>query len=164
MQVDIDFEVYKALTALRQNETDSYNAVLRRMLKLQTPNALSPIAQSQPRSVLDGITAGEPTNALAAVGKGRVTAAPRFNALLGNGALFDGIFFPNGTLFRATYKGELFSAEIGDGQWIGSDGIVRTSPSAAAGAISNTNVNGWRFWFYKGPGEASWKRLDNLKK
>jgi hypothetical protein len=32
--IEIDFEVYKALTALRQSETDNYNSVLRRVLKL----------------------------------------------------------------------------------------------------------------------------------
>jgi hypothetical protein len=34
MTLDIDFEVYKALTGLRRSENDSYNSVLRRMLKL----------------------------------------------------------------------------------------------------------------------------------
>lgn len=34
MQIDIDFEVFKALTALRHNETHSYNSVLRELLKL----------------------------------------------------------------------------------------------------------------------------------
>jgi predicted CopG family antitoxin len=32
MQIDIDFDVFKALTALRQSEIDSYNDVLRRVL------------------------------------------------------------------------------------------------------------------------------------
>lgn len=32
--LDIDFEVYKALTSLRESESDSYNDVLRRLLKL----------------------------------------------------------------------------------------------------------------------------------
>ncbi len=35
MQIDIDFEVFKALTALRENEVDSFNAVIRRALKLE---------------------------------------------------------------------------------------------------------------------------------
>lgn len=34
MQIDIDFEVFKALTALRHNEAHSYNAVLRELLNL----------------------------------------------------------------------------------------------------------------------------------
>ena len=34
MQIEIDFEVFKALTALRKSELDSYNGVVRRLLKL----------------------------------------------------------------------------------------------------------------------------------
>jgi len=33
MQIDIDFDVFKALTILREGEGDSYNSVLRRLLK-----------------------------------------------------------------------------------------------------------------------------------
>lgn len=33
--IEIDFDVFKALTALRQSEGDSYNDVLRRLLRLE---------------------------------------------------------------------------------------------------------------------------------
>src|SRR3954467_246652 len=35
MQIEIDFDVFKGLTLLRQGEADSYNDVLRRLLKLK---------------------------------------------------------------------------------------------------------------------------------
>lgn len=35
-EIDIDFDVFKELTARLENETDNYNAVLRRTLKLTT--------------------------------------------------------------------------------------------------------------------------------
>lgn len=35
MQVEIDFEVFKALTNMRDSESDSYNEVLRRLLNLR---------------------------------------------------------------------------------------------------------------------------------
>lgn len=38
MQIDIDFEVFKALTALRESEADSYNGVIRRLLDLEVPS------------------------------------------------------------------------------------------------------------------------------
>lgn len=146
MQVEIDFEVFKALTNLRQSESDSYNSVIRRLLKLsdnQTKGALAAFA---------------PVDAK----KSTAVASAFIDAL--RGAWFNNIHFPEGTQFRATYKGQLFVAEIKNGQWIGHDGISRTSPSEAAGAISGTNVNGWRFWFAKRPGDPDWKRMDEFKK
>src|SRR5208282_1052886 len=47
MQIDIDFEVFKALTAMRESENTTYNDVLRRILELQqieaapSPNGLT---------------------------------------------------------------------------------------------------------------------------
>ncbi len=175
MQIDIDFEVFKMLTNLRVSESDSYNAVIRRLLDL--PNASAPHAaldDSIPKVVTGGL------NALANSGPERVrrglfgSAAPR-NALLPdeslgglltkymNGVWFGNVHFPNGTKFRATYKGQTFSAEIIQGQWVGADGKARRSPSDAASAISNTNVNGWRFWYVQMPGDPTWRKLDELK-
>jgi len=36
-QIEIDFDVFKELTAHLENESDSYNSVLRRLLKLPPP-------------------------------------------------------------------------------------------------------------------------------
>jgi hypothetical protein len=43
-QIDIDFDVFKELTAKLENESDSYNGVLRRLFKLPAP----PLANSTP--------------------------------------------------------------------------------------------------------------------
>ena len=152
MQIEIDFDVFKALTSLRKSETDSYNSVIRRLLKLPTQNALAD-ALSRPQPSHD--------NALT----GRASAMPQYHNVLMSlgGVWFDNIHFPEGTRFRATYKGQTYVAEVRNGCWVGNDGIVRTSPSAAASAISNTNVNGWRFWYFKRPGDPDWARMDDLK-
>jgi hypothetical protein len=160
VQIQIDFDVFKELTARRESEADSYNAVIRRLLKL--PNRNTPMlstANSVPRNAL----APDPGSERAEYVREH---APQMNALLNavGGAWFDNIHFPEGTQFRATYKGQTFLASIQSGRWVGVDGVVRTSPSAAAGAISNTNVNGWRFWFVKRPGDLDWIRLDELKR
>ena len=163
MQIEIDFEVYKALTSQRLSERDSYNAVLRRVLKLPEHNALMAAASGERAgAVWEAAEGSPPRNALVAWAEGREWD-PIQNALRPEGAWFDNVFFPNGTRFRATYKGQTFEAGISCGGWIGSDGIVRTSPSAAAGAISNTNVNGWRFWHALLPGTSLWRRLDEFK-
>lgn len=126
MQIDVDFEVFKKLTMLRETESDSYNAVIRRLLDLD----------------MDYNT----------------------EQLLGNsGAWFNGVHFPEGTEFRATYKGQTYTASISNGRWTDASGNIRTSPSDAATRITVTNVNGWRFWHALLPGEAKWKRLDEFR-
>ena len=160
MQIEIDFEVFKALTGLRRSEADSYNAVIRRLLKLpdcDAENALSNFARSQPPK--------SQVNALASFSTSNEIHASSQNALLNGlgGTWFNNTHFPDGTQFRATYKGQTFSAEIRNGLWLGQDGVTRTSPSEAASAISGTNVNGWRFWHAKRPGDPSWKRMDEFR-
>lgn len=154
MQIEIDFQVFKALTALRESEADSYNAVLHRLLNLPHQNALLSAAEGKMIDSVSLAAMGQsPRNALAAFAEGRSS----------DGAWFDNIFFPNGTRFRANYKGQTFIAEINSGRWVGADGVFRTSPSGAASAISHTNVNGWRFWYAQLPNDPSWRRLDEFK-
>lgn len=143
MQVEIDFEVFKALTAQLESESDTYNDAIRRLLGLPDREI-----EFRPGEMdLPGIPA--PTNAL----------APQ-----GGGAWFSNVFLPNGTIFRSTYKGKTYRAWINQSQWVDQFGNVRTSPSDAASAITGNNVNGWRFWFVKRPGEDDWQRMDALKK
>lgn len=154
MQIEIDFDVFKELTARRESEEDSYNSVIRRLLKLPVTNALASIASGSDQN----LTAGVRQNALAAYASANPLTP---NAL--SGAWFDNVHFPEATQFRATYKGQAHFAKISGGRWVGGDGVTRTSPSAAAGAISNTTVNGWRFWYCKRPTDAEWVRMDELK-
>jgi len=149
MQISIDFEVFKALTAQRQSETDSYNEVIRRLLDLP------PVAESSP----------DPNAMLSALGRqlSRQSPALRDMYLGTQGAWFGNVHFPEGTLFRATYKGRTHNAQIENGVWMGDDGVERTSPSDSAGAISGTNVNGWRFWHVQRPGDSNWMRMDELR-
>jgi len=126
--VEIDFDVYKELTARRASETTTYNDVIRELLGMD----------AEP----------EPGNA---------------DEASSGGLEMKGVFLPNGTQLRVTYKGRTYSAEIKDGAWIGSDGKQRRTPSEAACAITDTNVNGWRFWKVKRPSDTSWKVLNSLR-
>lgn len=161
MQIDIDFDVFKSLTALRVTESDSYNCVIRRLIGLPAPDAY--FDQSQ-NALLNPMPSQ--VNALAGfVRSSKATPVASQNALLGalGGVWLGNTHFPEGTLFRATYKGKTYSASVKDGRWIDADGVARTSPSEAASAISGTNVNGWRFWFAKRPSDSEWHRLDLFK-
>ena len=175
MQIDIDFEVFKALTSLRESESDSYNAVVRRLLGFPNLNALATFASELPPQPNIG-----DANALAALStggkkRGLFGSSPQANALAPDGVpggllrnylggtWYGNVHFPEGTKFRAAYKGKTYYAEINAGQWIDADGMPRRSPSDAASAISNTNVNGWRFWHVQMPGDPTWRKLDELK-
>lgn len=176
MQIDIDFEVFKSLTALRLSETDSYNAVIRRLIGLPNANSLAAFSEVPPPKVPVGVV-----NALASIGSKAGRRGPfGLDARDGNahatreapggllgiysgGTWLGNVHFPEGTRFRATYKGQTYHAEIQGGQWIGADGKTRRSPSDAASAISGNNVNGWRFWYVQMPGDPSWRKLDELK-
>ena len=154
MQIEIDFDVFKALTALRESEADSYNGVIRNLLNLPKHNT---------EQALTGLGMFGRSHARAPALRASVPALG--SALMGalGGIWFGNIHFPEGTKFRATYKGRTYLAEIKEGQWIGSDGVARSSPSDAAGAISGTNVNGWRFWHALRPDDLEWRRLDEFK-
>lgn len=172
MQIDIDFEVFKALTALRQSEADSYNAVVRRLLRL--PSATGEAESVGVSALLDHRT-GEPpiqsTNAHADKGVGDgLPRPPSYTNALGSllGKYSEGIWlgnvhFPEGTRFRANYKGKTYFAEVRDGKWVGQDGTQRSSPSEAARAITGNNVNGWRFWLVQMPDDPAWRKMDEFK-
>jgi hypothetical protein len=85
------------------------------------------------------------------------------NGAASKGAIFKGVFFPDGTQFRATYKGRTYTAEINGSAWVGNDGTTRTSPSEAAVRITGKNWNGWLFWRCKRPGDTSWVLINELR-
>ena len=143
-QIEVDFETYKALFSHFQSENDSFAEVIRRLLGLPASESELPFGVTEPSGL----------------------PIPAHNAMLGarsGGVWFSNIFFPDGSIFRATYKGKTYRARIQSSQWIDELGFVRTSPSDAASAISKTNVNGWRFWFVRRPGDEDWQRMDALK-
>ncbi len=76
--------------------------------------------------------------------------------------IYKGIRFPNGSEFRASYKGVVYFAKVENGSLIVSGKSVST-PSEAAKTVTNTNVNGWTFWECRFPGSKDWKLLKSLR-
>lgn len=130
----IDFDVFKALTAERESASDSFNDVLRRKLGL----AARP-------SVLEGVVRGTTDD--------KVSGRPW---------ICDEVEFPDGTKFRAHYKRRQYLAAVEDGALI-YEKKKYFSPSAAAIAVTGSNVNGWRFWECQLPGEDRWGKIDLLR-
>jgi hypothetical protein len=71
--------------------------------------------------------------------------------------------FPPETVFMAEYKGNTFSGRVRDGKLELSDGAKFSTPSAAAVYITKTNVNGWRFWRGKLPGNSQYVLIERLR-
>ena len=132
-QIDVDFEVFKELTARRASESVTYNDVIRELL---------------------GLKHAAPTTT-----PKLTTTTPKPNG----GWTYKGVQFPNGTQFRATYKGKTCTAEIRGGSLL-LNGQRQTSPSAAASSITKNNANGWDFWEVKRPGDASWLVMTQLRR
>lgn len=135
MQIDIDFEVFKELTRRRTSESVTYNDVIRDLLGLEETCA---------RRVGESLSAAIHTS-----GK-----APDF--------VSRGLRLASGTRLRAKYRGQVHSAEIRSGKWLDGNGQEHASPSAAARAITGTNVNGLRFWEAQVDGESGWRKLDSF--
>jgi hypothetical protein len=161
MQIEIDFEVFKTLTALRESEADSYNSVVRRLLKL--PDTILPLSGGTATRKRGLFGAGRSPASSSTTPEGDKQQMGLLQHLMG-GIWFGNVHFPDGTRFRANYKGRTHQAEIKNGQWLGDDGVFRRSPSDAAGAISGTNVNGWRFWNVQLPSDPTWQRLEDLRR
>jgi hypothetical protein len=150
VNIEINFEVFKQLTALRESEADSYSAVIRRLLE-SCPPRLHLV--KDPTSAIESGLGAFGTDPIALASLRRAIEDLPANPM-GLGAWYGKL--------RATYKGQTHLAEIRAGAWLGADGVTRTSPSDAASSISGTNVNGWRFWHVQRPGDV-WRRLDELR-
>jgi hypothetical protein len=74
-----------------------------------------------------------------------------------DGCVLRGVFFPNGTLLRATHLGRTHFAEIKGGAMV-LDGEPQRSLSAAGKKITNGKfVNAWYFWQVKRPSDPEWQ-------
>jgi len=74
-----------------------------------------------------------------------------------------GVTFPDGTEFRATYKGRVCMAKIARGRLVAENEKVATSLSQAARFITNNSVDGWVFWEVKRPSDLDWRKATDLR-
>ena len=146
MQMEVDLEVYKALTARLEYDGQTHNDVLRELLSLDS------IAEENVA-----------TPAISKAFEGLAQVADSWSRPAEKGFYSRGLFLPEGTLLRAQYKGDVYSAGISDGRWMDQNGDEQSSPSAAASSITDNNVNGLRFWEAKRPQDSSWRRLEFLR-
>lgn len=83
-------------------------------------------------------------------------------AVLKQGWTSKGITFPEGTEFRAEYKGQTIVGRVESGLMV-VNGKRFDSPSSAAGSITDNSVNGWTFWECRFPGDVTWRLIKSLR-
>lgn len=93
----------------------------------------------------------------------RVNTQPQTTITNQSSWVYGGVIFPLGTEFQANYKGQKIKAIVREGGLL-YEGKIYDSPSAAACAITETSVNGWRFWNCRLPGKTEWISIDSLRK
>ncbi|MGE0496941.1 MAG: DUF2924 domain-containing protein [Ramlibacter sp.] len=130
--IDIDFEVFKKLTSLRDSEEVSYNDVLRRLLGMAEKTGSSNANSSE-------------------------------DAVAKQAWITKNVRFPEGTIFRSTYKGKPYSGKV-EREGLIVDGQRYDSLSAAAVAITGSPVNGWRFWECKRPTDMQWALAETMRR
>ncbi len=130
--VEIDFDVFKALTVRRDSPDVTDNDVIRELLGLEPAD----------------FTSGSPNGVTQSGERPWVSK---------------GVTFPHGTGFRATYKGQVYRAEVKEGALV-YKGERYTSPSPAAMKVTGTQINGWRFWECKMPDSERWVPISRLRK
>lgn len=74
-----------------------------------------------------------------------------------------GVSFPDGTEFRVNYKGVTHVGKVENAALV-VKGQRFDSPSAAAMSITQSAVNGWRFWECKLPGSSTWRSIATLRR
>jgi hypothetical protein len=74
-----------------------------------------------------------------------------------------GVIFPEGTEFRANYKGQTIFGKVESGALV-VNGKRFDSPSSAAVSITGNMVNGWIFWECRLPGKTTWQIIKSLRK
>ena len=133
--LEVDFDVYKAIFSRRSNESVTENDVLRELLDLGEE-----VKEPQQLQTLQS----------------HLPLETRDNWLT------KGVSFPAGTEFRSTYKGQLYTGRVQAGALVVNDKRFE-SPSSAAVAITESSVNGWRFWECKMPGKSTWQLIESLR-
>lgn len=139
-QISVDLDVLKELTARLETDGQSHNDVLREILSLDSPSETE-VFEAPFSELADTIV--------------KLSFPGQFYSR--------GLALPDGTELRARYKGREYTSTIRDGKWVDHEGRQQVSPSAAAGKITSTVVNGLRFWEAKRPGDNGWRRLDVIR-
>ena len=137
--IEIDFDIHKLIEAERKSFDEPPYAALRRLLGL--PNILGTKMEKKQEEIGDGVPFIE-----------------------------EGVHVPHGSEARMKYQR---GKQVYEGRFLNGKLVVNgqsfTALSPAANACARTKaggttqLNGWRYWEVKFPGELKWRKLDDMR-
>jgi len=114
------------------------------------------------RRATEDVTYNDVVRELLGLKQSKVDAPKEANSPTAEDWVVKGVHFPEGTEFRANYKGQLHTACVEGGALVLA-GKRYESPSAAAVSVTGSSVNGWRFWECRLPGKSTWQIIEGLR-
>ena len=151
--IEIDWDVFQAITARRPSQSTTPNAVLREIFKKDIERLHEMRSKARP-----------PTK-----NRGR---NPARELVTKRSLITKWISFPHGTKLRGSYLGKIYYAEIDDGSIIVKDltgnrrfpSLSKAAQAATAEEIKSKTVHsGWIFWEYLVPGAHVWRKAKKAK-
>ena len=133
--IEVDFDVHKYIEAARTSFSETANETLRRILGIGSRSS-------------------------------KIVDAPRPEGHSWSGK---GVELPHGTELKMEYNGRQYFGTIANGSWV-VEGKEFSSPSPAASSVgitkrgNTTNLDGWRCWSVKLPGQIRWTLMKTLRK
>ena len=115
------------------------------------------------RRATEQVTYNDVVRELLGLKPAAAAVAKAANGLSAEDWVAKGVRFPAGTEFRANYKGKVHTARVEGGALV-LNGQRYDSPSPAALSVTDSAVNGWRFWECRLPGKSTWQLMENLRR
>ncbi len=135
--IEIDFDIHKRIETARRNFSESDNAVLRRLLKIDADDAPSPKVNGNAGGGRewfgDGVTLPHGTD-----------VRMKYNGRLHSGQIDNGDWLVEGERYNSP------SAAAG--------GVGRTKKGG------KTSLDGWLYWEAKRPGDREWVSIKSLRR
>ena len=142
--IDIDWDIHRLIESERRGFDEPSYCALRRLLGL-SDIAIAPETKSPPIDATTGAS-GIPWSE-------------------------DGVRIPHGSLARMkynygrqTYEGNFWNGELIIGEQVFDSLSNAANTLAITKKGTSTQLNGWKYWEVKFPGESDWKKLWDLRK
>lgn len=169
--IEIDLDIHRHLEAARLDFDETPNTILRRLLEIDKPEALTDLQPPLPRYIKANLRISEPENKTdlrdaisryqSNLLQSRLAASA---AVVQTDWIYGGARLPEGTKLQKWMGKQKLEAVIHNGS-IFINGEFHQSPSSAAMAVNGgTNVNGWNFWEYYDEDKKQWFKIGHLRK
>ncbi len=151
--IEIDWDVFQAITARRPAQAITPNTVLREVFKKDIERLHKMRPKGPSLTKFQGKSQGQEPEAKRSL-------------------VTKWISFPHGTRLRGSYLGRIYHAEVDDGSLVVKQlgrnrrfsSLSKAAQAATAEESKNKTVHsGWNFWEYQVPGAHIWRKAKKAK-